>query len=180
MPPLHRGRPLKRWRYVGVFGPELMLCVGEARVGVLPRRWWALAEPIGTLYGADGAGALRLHLAGEAIHEGLDLVLHELLERALLPQGVVDREPDPLVVAAGTKPADRLDDLHVARGVPAAVRTQHLELGQAVEDVLRNVVVRRSSATDARTRSPWSARSRIRSSSSTSARAHSGSRRACP
>ena len=32
MPPLQRGRPLKRWRYVGVYGPELMLCVGDARV----------------------------------------------------------------------------------------------------------------------------------------------------
>ena len=33
MPLLRAGRPLKRWRYVGVYGPELMLCVGEARVG---------------------------------------------------------------------------------------------------------------------------------------------------
>ena len=31
--PSRRGtRPLKRWRYVGVYGPELMLCVGSARV----------------------------------------------------------------------------------------------------------------------------------------------------
>ena len=27
------GRPLKRWRYVGVYGPELMLCAGSARIG---------------------------------------------------------------------------------------------------------------------------------------------------
>ena len=38
-------RPLKRWRYVGVFGPELQLCVGAARIGPAPVRWWAIAEP---------------------------------------------------------------------------------------------------------------------------------------
>jgi len=43
-------RPLKRWRYVGVYGPELMLCVGEAWVGPLPQRWWAVALPDGTLH----------------------------------------------------------------------------------------------------------------------------------
>jgi hypothetical protein len=38
-------RPLKRWRYVGVYGPELQLCVGDARIGPAPVRWWAIAEP---------------------------------------------------------------------------------------------------------------------------------------
>jgi len=38
-------RPLKRWRYVGVFGPELQLCIGDARIGPAPVRWWAVAEP---------------------------------------------------------------------------------------------------------------------------------------
>jgi Protein of unknown function (DUF2804) len=49
MAPLHRGRPLKRWRYVAVYGPELMLCVGDARVAGVPQRWWAVAFPDGTL-----------------------------------------------------------------------------------------------------------------------------------
>jgi hypothetical protein len=44
--PLWRGtRPLKSWRYVGVFCDEVMLCVGEARVGPMPQRFWAVAEP---------------------------------------------------------------------------------------------------------------------------------------
>ena len=38
-------RPLKRWRYVGVFCDEVMFCVGDARVGPLPHRFWAVAEP---------------------------------------------------------------------------------------------------------------------------------------
>lgn len=43
------GRPLKRWRYVGVYTPEAMLCVGDARIGPLRQRWWAVALPNGSL-----------------------------------------------------------------------------------------------------------------------------------
>jgi hypothetical protein len=50
MPALRRGRPLKRWRYLGVFGPELMLCVGDARIAGVPQRWWAVALPDGRLF----------------------------------------------------------------------------------------------------------------------------------
>jgi hypothetical protein len=47
LPPAHmaarRGtRPLKRWRYVGVYGPELMLCVGSAHVGPGRQSFWAV------------------------------------------------------------------------------------------------------------------------------------------
>ncbi len=49
--PLRMGtRPLKRWRYVGVYTPELMLCVGDARIGGIPQRWWAVALPGGQLH----------------------------------------------------------------------------------------------------------------------------------
>jgi Protein of unknown function (DUF2804) len=50
MAPFRRGRPLKRWRYLAVYGPELMLCVGDARIAGFPRRWWAVALPDGTLH----------------------------------------------------------------------------------------------------------------------------------
>jgi hypothetical protein len=50
MPALRRGRPLKRWRYVGVYGPELMLCVGDARIAGVRQRWWAVALPDGRLF----------------------------------------------------------------------------------------------------------------------------------
>jgi Protein of unknown function (DUF2804) len=45
MPRFQGLRPLKRWRYVGVFGPDLQFCVGDARIGPAPVRWWAIAEP---------------------------------------------------------------------------------------------------------------------------------------
>lgn len=51
------GRPLKRWRYVGVYTPELMLCVGDARIGPVPQRWWAVALPGGELHERTTFGA---------------------------------------------------------------------------------------------------------------------------
>lgn len=45
MPPLRGGRPLKRWRYLGLYGPELMLCAGVVRIGLLPQVFWAVWDP---------------------------------------------------------------------------------------------------------------------------------------
>jgi hypothetical protein len=38
-------RPLKAWRYVGAYGPEVMACVGDVRIGALRQRFWAVCEP---------------------------------------------------------------------------------------------------------------------------------------
>ena len=65
--PFLGGRPLKRWRYVGVYTPELMLCVGDARVGPLPQRWWALAFPDGTLRERTTVGRGGVRLAGSRV-----------------------------------------------------------------------------------------------------------------
>jgi hypothetical protein len=42
MPPVRGGRPLKRWKYVGAYGPDLMLCSITGRIGVVPFSWWAV------------------------------------------------------------------------------------------------------------------------------------------
>jgi hypothetical protein len=42
MPSRHGARPLKAWRYVGVFGPEVMLCAGLVRVGRARQCFWAV------------------------------------------------------------------------------------------------------------------------------------------
>jgi hypothetical protein len=42
MPRRQGRRPLKRWRYVGVYGPETMLCVGAARIAGVPQAFWAV------------------------------------------------------------------------------------------------------------------------------------------
>jgi hypothetical protein len=42
MPLLRGGRPLKRWRYVGVFSEELMACAALVQVGPARQSFWAL------------------------------------------------------------------------------------------------------------------------------------------
>ena len=42
MPPRRGGRPLKAWRYVGVYGPELMLCLAAVRIGPARQAFWAV------------------------------------------------------------------------------------------------------------------------------------------
>ena len=42
MPSRQRLRPLKAWRYVGVYGPELMLCIGSVRIGPARQAFWAV------------------------------------------------------------------------------------------------------------------------------------------
>jgi hypothetical protein len=44
MPLLHRGRPLKRWRYVAVFCDELMACAAVVQVGPLRQSFWAVLD----------------------------------------------------------------------------------------------------------------------------------------
>lgn len=40
--PLFRGlRPLKKWRYLGVYGPDVQMCVGIARIGPAYQAFWA-------------------------------------------------------------------------------------------------------------------------------------------
>lgn len=81
MPLLRGTRPRKRWRYVGCYGPELMLCVGDARIGPVPQRWWAVAKPDGellerTTIGRGGVsverGVVDVEGAGIRIHLSLD------------------------------------------------------------------------------------------------------------
>jgi hypothetical protein len=65
LPLLRRGRPLKRWRYLAVYGPELMLCIGDARVAGIPQRWWAVALPDGRLFEGERADHSVIDLAFE-------------------------------------------------------------------------------------------------------------------
>jgi hypothetical protein len=51
MPLVRDGRPLKAWRYVGIYDDELMLCAGRVRVAGVPQAFWAVWD----------RGAARLH-----------------------------------------------------------------------------------------------------------------------
>jgi hypothetical protein len=68
MPFMRRGRPLKRWRYEAVYSPELMLCVGDARVAGVRQRWWAVALPDGRLFeGSRFPGSLSFDLSAPEV-----------------------------------------------------------------------------------------------------------------
>jgi hypothetical protein len=41
MPLLHGRRPLKRWRYLGLYGDDLMLCAATVRIAGVPQAFWA-------------------------------------------------------------------------------------------------------------------------------------------
>jgi hypothetical protein len=42
--PFKGGRPLKRWRYVGVFGDDVMACFGVVHIGPLRQAFWAVLD----------------------------------------------------------------------------------------------------------------------------------------
>jgi hypothetical protein len=71
-------RPLKRWCWVGVFGPDLMLCAGHARVGPLAQRWWAVALPDGTLWERTTAGRGGVHVSPRRVSVDTGAVRIEL------------------------------------------------------------------------------------------------------
>lgn len=82
MPGWQRGRPLKRWRYLGVYTPELMLCVGDAHIGPARQRWWALAWPDGRLRQRTTIrrAGVRMDPARVRVHSGdvrIDLEVEE-------------------------------------------------------------------------------------------------------
>jgi Protein of unknown function (DUF2804) len=55
LPLFHGGRPLKRWRYVGVFCEELMACAALVQVGPAKQSFWAVYTR------ADGRLRQRTH-----------------------------------------------------------------------------------------------------------------------
>lgn len=81
--PFKGGRPLKRWRYVGVFGEDVMACFGVVRIGPLRQAFWAVLDGDGlrerTRFRTSavdlrddavrvrGVADLRVEPAGEAI-----------------------------------------------------------------------------------------------------------------
>jgi len=73
MPSHTRGRPLKAWRYIGAYGPELMLCVASVRVGRARQSFWAVWDrEARRLHETTwlGAGGVRLSLGGAQVHDG--------------------------------------------------------------------------------------------------------------
>jgi hypothetical protein len=83
MPPRLGLRPLKAWRYVGVYGPELMLCIGSARIGPARQAFWAVWDRGSESLlerTAVGRGGVSLRAGRAQVVDGpvtVDLELHE-------------------------------------------------------------------------------------------------------
>jgi hypothetical protein len=83
MPARDRLRPLKAWRYVGVYGPELMICIGAVRIGPARQAFWAVWDrSAGRLQErtVHGRGGVRLDYGRARVDDGsvqLDLALAE-------------------------------------------------------------------------------------------------------
>jgi hypothetical protein len=83
MPPRSGLRPLKSWRYIGVYGPELMICVAAVRIGPARQAFWAVWDRTQHRLHertVTGRGALRLRLGGVSLHDRelrIELALEE-------------------------------------------------------------------------------------------------------
>jgi hypothetical protein len=83
MPARDRLRPLKAWRYVGVYGSELMICIGAVRIGAARQAFWAVWDrSAGRLHERTvrGRGGVRLEYGRARVNDGrvqLDLALAE-------------------------------------------------------------------------------------------------------
>lgn len=81
MPAHHRARPLKCWRYVGVYGADLMLCAASVRIGRARQSFWAVWDRRRLFQRTRfNAGGIELRTGRLAIHDGpvrLDIELHE-------------------------------------------------------------------------------------------------------
>jgi Protein of unknown function (DUF2804) len=83
MPGRQGTRPLKAWRYVGVFGAELMLCVATVRIGRARQAFWAVWDrQSGRLHErtALGHGGVALRPGSVRVSDRgveLDLILQE-------------------------------------------------------------------------------------------------------
>jgi Protein of unknown function (DUF2804) len=126
MPLLRDRRPLKRWRYVGVYTAELMLCAGEAHVGGLPQRWWALALPDGTLLERTtlSRGGVRLgpsHLSVDARARSGPRVSIELEFRETLAVEVASPHGRSYIWTAKRAPVHVRGEARIepGRGIPA-------------------------------------------------------------
>jgi len=66
----HGTRPLKRWRYVGVFGEQFMICAASVQVGPAGQTFWAVYERASAL---PGGGAMTERTRLVPRHGALDL-----------------------------------------------------------------------------------------------------------
>ena len=69
LPLIRGGRPLKRWIYVGVYGPDVMLCATQGRIGLIPFSWWAVWDRTRLIEGRRGVNVSAERVAVRGVFE---------------------------------------------------------------------------------------------------------------
>ena len=69
LPLIRGGRPLKRWIYVGVYGPDVMLCATQGRIGLIPFSWWAVWDRTRLIEGRRGVSVSAQRVAVRGVFE---------------------------------------------------------------------------------------------------------------
>ena len=94
MPARHGLRALKVWRYVGIYGPDVMICIGSVRIGPARQAFWALWDRQSSLLYERtvlGRGSVRLEPGRARVADGRVEVDIELEEtdgiEAICPSG---------------------------------------------------------------------------------------------
>ena len=105
MPGWRGGRPLKRWTWVGAFGPELMLCAAVARIGPATAAWWAVWDRAAkTFEQCDPRNLEKAARTGDGVAKGLwDAIGDEI--GAALANVVWTVNPDVIVIGGGVAKA---------------------------------------------------------------------------
>jgi uncharacterized protein DUF2804 len=97
MPLVRDRRPLKHWRYAGVFGEEVMLCAGCVRVAGVPQAFWAVWDRRrGVLRERTrlGSGRRAVALPGDAVRvRGRGAVVLDGREIAVRAPALLDGSP---------------------------------------------------------------------------------------
>jgi hypothetical protein len=85
LPLIRGGRPLKRWVYVGAYGPDVMLCATQGRIGVIPFAWWAVWDRTRLIEGRRGVTVSAQRVTVEGVFD-LELGLGAPVD-AITPHG---------------------------------------------------------------------------------------------
>lgn len=97
MPVIRGGRMRKRWRYVGVYGRELMFCAARVQVGPIRQSFWVLWDREARVCRAR----TRMPAAGEVVMDGPKVTVHAREVSARLRLG--DGAPVETVCPSGER-----------------------------------------------------------------------------
>jgi hypothetical protein len=102
MPLVRGGRPLKRWIWVGAFGPDALVCAARVWVAGVPVAWWCAVDRRSGR-AVEGSRGVRVSATEVAVHDRFALRLdggepHEV--------GRVEFGDDGAWAGAGGSPPD--------------------------------------------------------------------------